>query len=314
MDPQRTVNVVLGATGAIGSSVVDELVRVQKTVRAVSRHPGQPRDGIEPVAADVENRDSLRRAVEGATTVYLCAQPPYSEWVTRFVPMIESIVEAVSETEAVLVYADNLYAYGPVSGPMRESTPLRPTTPKAKVRAEAAQLVFDAHASGRIRAVIGRASDYFGPRGTATVNGPRTFGAVVAGKPATWLGSLDVDHSMTYLEDIARALVVLGERPEAWGRAWHVPSHTQPPREFLRRVHALAGRSPRIRATGRTMLAFGALFISEARQVRPMFYQFDRPFVSDSSDFERLLGPFEPTPLDHAIERTLAWWRSRPSP
>ena len=306
-------SVVLGATGAIGSTVVDELSRQGRAVRALSRRPGPARDGVEPIAADVTDRDGLRRALDGAAAVYLCAQPPYSEWVTQFVPMVRSVVDAVADSGAVLVYADNLYGYGEADGPMRESTPVRPTTPKGRVRAEAAQLVFEAHASGRIRAVAARASDYFGPRGEATVNGPRTFGAVVAGKPATWLGSLDVPHTMSYLEDIARALVLLGGRPDAWGRAWHVPSPTQTPREFLSRVHELAGLPPRIRSTGRRMLAVGALFIPEAREVREMFYQFDRPFVMDSSDFGRLLGPFEPTPLDDAIGRTLAWWRSRPT-
>ena len=31
-------------------------------------------------------------------------------------------------------------------------------------------------------------------------------------------------HTHTYIPDFAKALVVLGERPEADGQAWHVPN------------------------------------------------------------------------------------------
>lgn len=310
MQASQGLSVVLGATGAIGSTVMDELSKQGRAVRAVSRKSTSTNGAVEHVAADITEPGSLARALDGAAVVYLCAQPPYADWPTRFVPMVRGVVDAMAETNAVLVYADNLYAYGPPAGPLTESTPIRPISSKGRVRAEAAQLIIEAHAAQRIRAVLGRASDYFGPRGVATVNGPRTFGAVVAGKPASWLGSLDVPHSMSYIEDIARALVVLSDRPDAWGRAWHIPSHTQTAREFLRRVHEVAGRPPRIRTTGRRMLAIGGLFLPAAREVREMMYQFERPFVSDAADFERHLGPFTPVPLDAAIDSTLAWWRS----
>ena len=44
------------------------------------------------------------------------------------------------------------------------------------------------------------------------------------GKRARWLGSLDQPHTLNYLEDMARALVTLGERDEADGQVWHLPA------------------------------------------------------------------------------------------
>jgi hypothetical protein len=49
--------------------------------------------------------------------------------------------------------------------------------------------------------------------------GDRVFARAVEGKPAQLLGDPDVPHSVTYIEDFARALVTLAEREEALGVA-----------------------------------------------------------------------------------------------
>jgi nucleoside-diphosphate-sugar epimerase len=46
------------------------------------------------------------------------------------------------------------------------------------------------------------------------------------------------------------------------------------------------------------------------RELRETRYQFDRPYVLDSSAFETTFG-VAPTPLDVALKETLAWWRWR---
>ena len=43
-------------------------------------------------------------------------------------------------------------------------------------------------------------------------------------KTASWLGSLDAPHTLTYLPDFARGLVTLGTNARAWGEVWHIPS------------------------------------------------------------------------------------------
>ncbi len=45
------------------------------------------------------------------------------------------------------------------------------------------------------------------------------FGRVVRGKSAQVIGNPDMPHTYTYLPDIGRALVILGEREEALGRS-----------------------------------------------------------------------------------------------
>jgi nucleoside-diphosphate-sugar epimerase len=41
-----------------------------------------------------------------------------------------------------------------------------------------------------------------------------------------------------------------------------------------------------------------------------MMYQFENPFVMDSTTSEQRLG-LKPTPLPEAAEQTVQWWRER---
>ena len=100
--------------------------------------------------------------------------------------------------------------------------------------------------TGRLRCTIGRSSDYYGPRGTGTTAGDNIMKPALRGKRARWLGSLDQPHTLNYLEDMARALVTLGERDEADGQVWHLPA-AEPltGRQFLTLVYEAAGHPPK---------------------------------------------------------------------
>jgi nucleoside-diphosphate-sugar epimerase len=54
---------------------------------------------------------------------------------------------------------------------MTEETPQRAQGTKGRTRIQMADAVLGAHADGRLRVTIGRSSDYYGPRGTASTVG-----------------------------------------------------------------------------------------------------------------------------------------------
>ena len=85
--------------------------------------------------------------------------------------MTQAVIDGAAAAGAKLVFADNLYAYGPHDGPMTEETPQRAAGKKGRTRIEMADAVLRAHADGRLRCAIGRSSDYYGPRGTASTVG-----------------------------------------------------------------------------------------------------------------------------------------------
>src|SRR5215469_2653483 len=133
-DPAGSFDVVFGATGAIGRAVVTELVQAGRHVRAVS-HGGRAPDGAQGVAADASDRAQAARAAAGASVIYHCASPPYTQWPERFPTLTGSILGAAGSSGAKLVFADNLYAYGPY-GPLREDLPAAARGPKGRIRAE----------------------------------------------------------------------------------------------------------------------------------------------------------------------------------
>ena len=310
-EAENRAHVVFGARGGVGSALVRELLARDKRVRAVI-HSGRGSfpEGVEVVRGDATDAASTREASRGAAVVYHAVNVPYPQWQEKLPRILKVTSEAAAHAGARLIYADNLYMYGRVDGPMTEETPYEPVSRKGALRARLADELMAAHRDGRMRAAIGRASDFYGPGPLNAVAGERLFGAVLEGKKAMWVGDLDAPHTLTYVEDFAKALVTLAEREEAIGEVWHVPS-PEPitGRQFIEFVFDEARRPPRFGTYNRMMMFLGGLFSSEVREFREMLYQFESPFVLDGSKYARVFGDVVPTPYREGIARTLQWYR-----
>ena len=311
--PDDSLHVVFGATGAIGGAVVDELLRKGRRVRAVSRG-GRAPAGAEGVAADAADTPQAAAAAAGAAVVYHCANPPYTRWPELFPALTRSILGAAESCGGKLVFSDNLYAYGPVDGPLREDLPAIAHGRKGRVRVEMAAELLGAHRLGRARVVIGRASDYYGPRGTGSTAGETVFGRILAGNKPQWPGRLDQPHTFHFLPDIARGLLVLADRPEADGQVWHLPAAGPlTAQKFFDMIAEAAGQPVPVHASvaSPAVLAVAGVFSPLLREIRETAYQFRAPFVIDASKFEATFGGLEPTPHRDAVQLTVAWYRSR---
>jgi nucleoside-diphosphate-sugar epimerase len=311
MRTENDLHVVLGASGGTGNAIVRHLADRGHRVRAVSRTGGAGLpDGVEAVAADIMDPEQARRACDGAAVAYHAAQPSYTSWVQEFPAMNSSVAQGAAAASAKLVFADNLYMYAQSTDPLTEDSPLSVTGKKGPLRARMAEELLAAHRAGTLRVAIGRSSDYYGPNGLNSVLGERLFGAAVKGKKALWLGSLDVPRSLSYLEDMARAFVILGERPEAEGQVWHLP--TADPisgQQFLELVFAELGLPQKIARLSPGTARVAGVFVPMIRELRELMYQWTAPFVLDASKFQRSFGPFQPTPHPEAVKRTVAWLR-----
>ena len=306
-------HVVIGAGGGTGSAVVRELAGRGRPVRAVTRSgKGDAPEGVEQVAADIGTEEGARQACDGAAVVYHCAQPPYTKWPELFPPMTRAVLDGAAAAGAKLVFADNLYVYGPPDGPMNEGTPQRAQGKKGRTRIEMADTLLAADAEGRLRVTIGRSSDYYGPGGTTSTVGESLMKPAVRGKRTRWLGSLDEPHTLNYLADMARALVTLGERDQADGQVWHLPA-AEPltGRQFLEMVFEELGQPPKIGVASRSLIRIGGVFNPLLRELTETLYQFEQPFVSDASKFQAAFAPFEPTPHRTAVSLTVDWFKRR---
>ena len=304
------IHMIFG-TGPLGQSVMRELLKHGVTVRMANRSGNRPERlpaEVEIIGGDAFNTDFTRQAARGAAVVYQCAQPEYTEWTTKFVPLQNAILEGAAAAGAKLIVGDNLYMYGEVNGPIHEDLPYAATTRKGKVRAEAARQVLAAHQSGKVRAAIGRASDFYGPGVLDSACGERMFLPAVQDKAAEGVGNLDAPHTYSFIDDFGKALVILGERDAALGQAWHIPNaETVSTRRFIELIFESLGQPVKIKSLGRMMMAIGGLFIPAARESLEMMYEFEKPFVVDSSKFARAFGDHA-TPLKQAIHETVGWY------
>ena len=309
------LHVVFG-TGPLGLAVMRELRSRGKHVRMVNRSSRvRFEKDLQTQVGGIDAADAAqsREACEGAAVVYHCVGLPYPRW-TEFPSIAAGIVAGASSAGAKLVYADNLYSYGAVDGPMTEDLPLNAETKKGRIRAGIAQSLMNVHNTGKLRVAIGRGSDFFGPFATdAAMMGSRVFGRALAGKSAQVIGDPARLHTFTYIDDFGKALVTLGERDDALGKAWHVPSApATSTRSFVEKVYGELGKPAKLSAAPRFVISLMGRFDENIRELREMLYQFERDFVMDSNRFEATFGT-RPTPLDESIRRTLDWYRNRPA-
>lgn len=298
------LHVVLGATGGLGAAVARELRAQGRNVRAVSRRAGD-------VRADMADPEQAVEACAGASVVYCCLNAPYDRWPEMLPPLIDGAIEGAAAAGAKLVMGDNLYMYGPVDGPMTEDCPEVATGRKGSVRVEISETLREAHASGRVRLTIGRASDFFGPGVTNSALGERVFGAALRGETANLVGNLDMPHTYTFIDDFARALITLGDHGEADGQVWHGPNAPAiSTREFVSKVYRAAGREPKMRAAPRLVVTMMSWFNPMMGEIQEMLYTWERPYVVDCSKFAKAFGETY-TPIEKAIETTLDWYRER---
>jgi nucleoside-diphosphate-sugar epimerase len=307
-----SLQVVIG-NGPAGAATARLLAQQGHTVRVITRTGGSPEPGIEHIALDAADARRLTDAVRGADALHHCAAPPYHRWAAQWPPLVSSVCAAAEETGAVLVLLGNLYGYGPVDGPLTEDLPLAATGPKGRVRAAGWEQARDLHRQGRIKAVEVRASDFFGPGVTDGGHlAARVVPRLLRGKPVSVLGDPDAPHSWTYLPDVARALTEVAGEERAWGRAWHVPTGPAlSTREMTGRLATEAGTAPvAVRALPPAVLGALSLVSPLIRELKEIRYQFDRPFVVDSSAYEAAFT-VRATPLDEQVKATVDWWRER---
>jgi nucleoside-diphosphate-sugar epimerase len=311
-----TINHVVLGTGAVGRAIAEELARRGESVRMVNRSGKMDEvpAGAEVVGSDLYDPAQVREVTRGARVVYQSAQPPYSAWTEKFPPLQKSIIDGLTDSGAKLVLVENVYMYGDTNGKLiAEDTPYHAHTRKGRVRGEISRAAFEAHKAGRVRVTAGRGGNFFGPWGTDSTMGARAFYPLLRGKPAQLIGRTDIPHTHTYVRDFGRALAILGERDEADGQAWHVPNDQ--PRmtqgELVRLFAEEAGVEPKMSTMGKLMMSIGGLFIPEAKETVEMMYEFERPFMIDSSKFEKTFA-MKATPMREAIRDTVAWYKSHP--
>jgi nucleoside-diphosphate-sugar epimerase len=300
---------ILGGGGAIGNELVKLLAAKNQPFRLVGRSPKATPGATETLAADLTDRDQAIRAAAGSSVVHLLVGLKYDHalWQEMWPRIMSNTIEACKRARAKLLFFDNVYMYGKVSGSMTEETPFNPCSKKGEVRAKIATALIDEWKSGALTAMIARSADFYGPSTRNGVPNLLVFEPFAKKQKASWLVNDSVPHSFTYTPDAAQSLVQLAERATAWNQTWHVPTAPEPltGKEFVTVVAREFGVPPKYRVLRRPVLRVAGWFDPLVAESYEMLYQSDSPYLFDSSKFAREFG-FAGTPYADGIRVTAA--------
>ncbi|MCA8104980.1 NAD-dependent epimerase/dehydratase family protein [Burkholderia semiarida] len=309
---------VLGASGGIGGEVARQLRDAGWQVRALKRGldaEGVERDGIAWVGGDALDRDAVVRAARGCSVIVHAVNPPgYRNWATQVLPMIDNTIAAARAAQATVVLPGTVYNFGADAFPvLREDAPQHPATRKGAIRVELERRLQDASAHG-VRTIVVRAGDFFGPQ---LGNSWFSQGLVKPGRPVAAISvpSRGVGHQWAYVPDVARTMVELIERRETLEpfARFHLGGHwDEDGMQMARAVQRVAqrhGMRPALRDFPWWLVWVAAPFVTTLRELLEMRYLWREPIRMDNARVTAVLGREPVTPLDTAVEATLAGLR-----
>lgn len=229
---------ITGATGLVGSHLVERLQRDGWTLRALVRNPGSASwltsRGVELLAGDTLDEDAFARAAQGTDVVFHCAAAitPRGGWEAFRRPNIDGTrhaVTAAAKASARLLHLSSVAVYGPDGryalshdGDLQELQPLQPIPDDAwyaRSKRESEALVMEAHRAGRVWATAVRPCVIYGPRDRQFV--PRVA-ALLRGPLAPRIGDGRAVMALVHARSVAEVAVRAVTSDIAAGRAYNV--------------------------------------------------------------------------------------------
>lgn len=235
-----TKAIVFGATGAIGTSLVEilstehagwKILAVTRSVKGNSRLASMNLPNVTMVEGDPFDKESVLKLAADCDIVYSCIGFHRYErkyWAEHWPIVLENLLATLkpdstngSMQKKRLVFCDNLYAYGPGENISPTSSTVAPSNKnKPAVRAKIREMMVEhmTQYPGTLTAVGG--ADFFGPHVTAMgFLGDTVTLKIVQGQSALAIGSTSVVHDFCFAPDFARALAVVSANDENFLKA-----------------------------------------------------------------------------------------------
>jgi nucleoside-diphosphate-sugar epimerase len=231
---------------------------------------------------------------------------PYNHFELHPVLMRQTLDAAIAEGVGQMLLVGTVYPYGRAKQtPAREDHPREPHTFKGKMRKQQEDLLLEADAAGKIRGIVLRLPDFYGPRvKNSFLDG--VFNAAAKGGTANLIAPIDRPHQFVYVPDVGPVVLELLRHPEAHGRWWHLAGEgTASMQEIVAMVGQLAGKPIKTRAVGLGMLRVIGLFQPVMRELVEMNYLLTDPFILDDNALCALLGDVKKTSLQEGLRQSL---------
>jgi nucleoside-diphosphate-sugar epimerase len=314
---------VIFGTGPVGAALAHALQQSGRTVISIPVNEyGSDPVGITVMRGDPTDFEFALRACDGAEVIYTCLNGPANVWKSQFPPIIDNVIKVAEATGSKFVHWDLAHMYGPTRDPITESTPNTAKPGPARVLIDLADKIINATWTGKIDGAIGRSADVYGPGAISpefgSSFGGRVFWPALEDTELSIVGDIDSPRSLSFIDDVASGLIMLGEAPDSIGHVWHLPSAPPiPPNELAGMVIVQARSSAEVGGSPRHIRGCALLHLkivrSEINEVQHELHSLDRPFVLDHSQFTSAYGHNVTSHAD-AIRKTLAWFTAHPRP
>lgn len=223
---------VTGATGFIGSHIVEQLHAKGYDVRTLVRETSDTKwidhMPVERIVGSLTDRDSLKKAVKDVDYVYHIAGVVAAKNRDGFfkgnVESTRTLLEVIREENPSVrrfVHASSLAAAGPATSetsPVDETWQHRPITTYGESKAEAEKVVQEF--AGDLPVTIVRPPAVYGPRDI----GVYSFFQVVAKGVAPLIGFGRKVVSLVHVDDLARGFILAGEHSRSEGETYFISS------------------------------------------------------------------------------------------
>jgi len=296
---------VLGAAGRLGFAAAEAFRDAGWSVKGLVRPNAgwrAPR-GIDVI--ETNDRAVAVKEARGTDIVLHALNAPYTGWTQHALPLAYSAIEAAEQSGATLIFPGNVYNYGAGMPPvLDETTPMRPTSRKGKLRDEVELRLREASDRG-VRTIILRAGDFFG-RGRGS-----WFDLVVIKELAknriTYPGPLDVVHEWAYLPDYIDALIRLAGIRATLGpfETFGFPGHAVTGQEFVTAIAKASGRALKVGHINWWMMRTVGSIWKMGRELTEIGYLWQVPHRIEGSKLAAAIGDVPHTPLETAVTRSL---------
>ena len=305
---------IFGAAGPIGRYVGLELDRRGVPFRAVGRSAGKLEAAFgklpyaEIVAADLSDAGGAMQAARGVDTVIYTVGVAYTEFQLHPKMMRVAVDAAAAAGVRRFVLVTGVYSYGiPQTQRVAETHPRVPVSVKGQFRKEQEDILMAAGERGLFKSMVVRLPDFYGPYADTSLANP-VFRAALAGKTANWLGPVGPLHEFVFVPDAGPVIVKLAARDDCYGQAWNFAGPGEiSALAFIQKIYQAAGREPKFRSAGRTLLRMLGWFNPLMRELPEMLYLQETPVLLDDEKLRSKLGQVHKTSYDEGIRRTLEW-------
>lgn len=271
------MNLVTGATGLLGSHIVEKLRAAGQKVRVLVRSGSDTgvidAFGVQKAVGDVTDARSVAAAMAGVTTVYHAAAQvgdwgPWERFVAVTIDGTRNMIAAAKDAKVGrFLHISSISTYGHPDGAglvLDETAPLGVNLHKwsyySRAKVEAEKLIWAAHNAGDLSATVVKPSWLYGPRDRASM--PRLIRAIRAGK-AKLLGDGTNRLNLTHASNEADGCILAASHPKAAGQIYNLSNDgaiTQS--EYFNRIAECIGAKPITRKVP-YKVAYNAGFLME---------------------------------------------------